>query len=234
MRYIIVDDDIFFRDMMSGLIAEADECGDAEIVQYGFDDIILSGTEDDDVFFLDIADGGDENAGIKLARDIRDVNERSHIVFVTSYGSKMRDSLTGMIRPSEFLIKPVSGAEKEKLFSFLKLLHEKQNRTISLKKGAKHFDVAIRDIIYIRKTDRKTSVYTGDSFYQIGQTFVKVLERLDKNFIVVDKGVAVNIKRARAYEPAKRLIHMEGGIVIYCSRDRARMHSDILEKLEVL
>ena len=234
MRYIIVDDDKFFCDAMSGLLGGAPETEDAEIRRHGFDDVELSGIEDDDVFFLDIADGSDENAGIRLARRIREENDRAHIVFITSYERKVRDTITGLIRPSGFLVKPICGVEEEKLRAFLKLLHEKDNKTISLKSGTKYFDVAVKDIIYIRKTDRKTSVYTENSFYQVRQTFVKILKELDDNFIVVDKGAAVNIKKALAYEPATRLIHMEGGVTVYCSRDRAKMHRDILNRLEVI
>ena len=234
MRYIIVDDDRFFGDMMRGLIGDAPGAEDAEILTYGFDDLRLDGIDDDDVFFLDIADGSDENAGIRLARGLRGKNDKAHIVFITSYESKVRDALTGLIRPSEFLVKPIAGVEKEKLYAFLELINEKRSKTVSLKSGTKFFDVLLKDIIYIRKTDRKTAVYTKNAFYQVRQSFKKIIEELDENFIVVDKGAAVNIKKARAYEPAKRLIYMEDGTTVYCSRDKARLHAGLLEKLEVI
>lgn len=234
MRYIIVDDDRFFCETMRGLIGDAPGAEDAEILTCGFDDLSPDGIDDEDVFFLDIADGSDENAGIRLARELRGENGNAHIVFITSYESKVRDALTGLIRPSEFLVKPVAGVEKERLYAFLELINEKHNKTVSLKSGTKHFDVAVRDIIYIRKTDRKTSVYTKNAFYQVRQTFKKIIEELDENFIVVDKGAAINIKKARAYEPAKRLIHMEDGTTVYCSRDKAKLHAGLLEKLEVI
>ncbi len=231
MRYIVVDDDRFFLDRMSILLKDAPVA--AETILCGFDNKAVKTVKDDDVFFLDIDDGGDEDAGIRLARRIRTESAAAHIVFITSHDEKLRDSLAGLIRPSEFLIKPINGREKEKLYAFLSLIVGSGGRVINLKSGARHFDVCVNDILYVKKDDRKTSVFTENSFFQVRQSFSKVLEMLDEKFLVVDKGTAVNIEKVRAYEPEKRLIHMKDGTAVYCSRDRARLYRDVLGRSEV-
>ncbi len=231
MRFVIVDDDRYFREEVESLIRSAPGWQDVEIERHGFNELVTSGIDDDDVFFLDIADGSDENAGIRLARRIRSIRERAHIVFVTSYNDKLRETLTGLIRPSEFLIKPLCGFEKEKLYEFLRYLSNSKNKNINLKSGAKYFDVAIDDILYLRRDDRKTSVYTKNAFFQVRQSLSAIVSMLDENFLVVDKGTAVNINRAQSYDSERRLIYMENNTAIYCSRDKARLYRDILGSL---
>ncbi|HIT84421.1 MAG TPA: response regulator transcription factor [Candidatus Ornithomonoglobus intestinigallinarum] len=234
MRFIIVDDDKFFREEVASLIRSVPGCGGAEAELHGFDDFAAVNIADDDVFFLDIADGSDENAGIQLACRIRRLSEKAHIVFVTSYTDKLRDALAGMIRPSEFLIKPLRGVEREKLFAFLRLLSASQIKKIHLKSGTKHFDVVMSDILYLHRDGRKTSVYTKNSFFQVSQSLSGIVEMLDDNFLIIDKGTAVNIKHAKAYDPAHRLIYLENGSSIYCSRDKARAYRNILNGLGVV
>ncbi len=231
MRFVIVDDDRYFREEVESLIRSAPGWQDVEIERHSFNELVTVDVDDNDVFFLDIADGKDENAGIRLARRIRSIRERAHIVFVTSYNDKLRETLTGLIRPSEFLIKPLCGFEKEKLYEFLRYLSNSKNKNINLKSGAKYFDVAIDDILYLRRDDRKTSVYTKNAFFQVRQSISAIVSMLDENFLVVDKGTAVNINRAQSYDSERRLIYMENNTAIYCSRDKARLYRDILGSL---
>ena len=232
MRFVIVDDDRYFREEVESLIRSAPGWQDVEIERHSFNELVTVDVDDNDVFFLDIADGKDENAGIRLARRIRSIRERAHIVFVTSYNDKLRETLTGLIRPSEFLIKPLCGFEKEKLYEFLRYLSNSKNKNINLKSGAKYFDVVINDILYLRRDDRKTSVYTKNAFFQVRQSLSAIVSMLDENFLVVDKGTAVNINRAQSYDPERRLIYMENNTAIYCSRDKARLYRDILGSLD--
>lgn len=234
MKFVIVDDNEFFRRELGNLIKSMPGYENAEVIFSGFDGGKVQKTEDDDVFFLDIDDGNDENAGIKLACKIRETNARAHIVFITSHSDKIRQTLAGLIRPSEFIVKPLRGIEKEKLFAFLRLLGASEIPKINLKCGAKHFDVTVSEILYIHREDRKTAVYTENAFFQVRQSLSAIMDMLDDNFIVVDKGTAINIKKARAYDPEQRLIRMENNEKIYCSRDKARIYRDVLLGLEVI
>lgn len=238
MRIVIVDDEPYFVNRLVELIkawGKRKYGRKIDIVTYDrFEDAFAEKVGDNDIFILDIADRQNENAGLELAEEIRLQSDSVHIVFLTSYGEKIRDTLKKLIRPSEFLLKPLGEEERDRLYELLEMLAQKdKNRYIELSAGGMPMELSEDDILYIIRENRKTSVYTVNSYIQLRRSFSSVMEMLDDRFVVVDKGTAVNWDKVRAYDPENRILYLENRKGLYCSRERARQLKDRLHRLEV-
>lgn len=154
---------------------------------------------------------------------LRDKNIESHVIFVTSHNEKIRDILCGLVRPSEFLIKPLNGVERERLFKVLDaIVHKVNEHGISLNVGNMTYYVSLNEILYIRKENRKTVIHTQDRSIMTRESFSSVFERLGEGFAVIDKGTAVNLSEIRAFNPKKRFLYLRNGTELYYARDRAK------------
>lgn len=226
MRIFIFDDELFFLNGLQNEIEKWARDNKKEITELltagSTEDICAEMIYDDDVFFLDIADGDNENAGIRLAHKIRKKNSLAHIIFVTSHSEKIREAMTGLIRPSEFLIKPLNETEKEKLHMLLgSVFNMNEAQSIEIKIGRDSIHILPDDILYVSRELRKTVIVTHSQRYMIREAFSSLTERLGEGFIVADKGTCVNTNKIRSWNPAKRQINI-GDTEIYYSRERSR------------
>lgn len=228
MRIYIVDDEGFFLEHFKCLIEEWSHDKthipiDVNIFNE-FNDIYITTVLDDDVFILDIADADNENAGIEFAARIRDINAEAHIIFVTSHGEKKYDVFDGLLRPSQFLMKPIDVIEKKKLFDALDMIYKKnKSETITLTMSKKQKSVDMQDIVYIQKDNRKLKVCTQNAVFYVNESFSNVFRRLSDNFIRIDKGSAVNSDMCVAYDERNKELLMNTGAELTCSREGARL-----------
>lgn len=226
MRIFIFDDELFFLNGLQNEIekwAEDNKKEITELLTFGSTkELCAEIICDDDVFFLDIADGGDENAGIVLAHEIRKKNSLAHIIFVTSHYEKIREAMTGLIRPSEFLIKPLDETEKEKLHILLSSVFSMNDaESVDIKIGRDRIHILLNEILYISREMRKTVIVTQRQRYMIREAFSSLAERLGEGFVIADKGTCVNVNKISSWNPAKRQINIDGA-EIYYSRERNR------------
>lgn len=226
MRIFIFDDEEYFLNNLKNEISDRAERNMKELPELrtvrsmqGISDEKLY---DDDVFFLDIADGENENAGLRLAHEIRKRNVNAHIIFVTSHYEKIRDAVGGLIRPSEFLVKPLCGAEKEKLYMLLDSLFSTASKEcVTVKIGHDNINIPLNEILCISRDMRKTVIVTGSRRYMIREAFTSLTERLGDKFIIADKGVAVNISKIDSWNQNSRILTI-GDNEIYYSRERSK------------
>lgn len=226
MRIFIFDDEVYFLDSLKKEIEiwakENNKTIDCLTAVGSTQDFCVKRLYDDDIFFLDIADGQNENAGIRLAREIRRQNAALHIIFVTSHHEKIRDAVSGLIRPSEFLIKPLGGAEREKLHILLNsLFGSGESESIEIKIGHDNIRISLREILFIAREKRKTVIVTGNQRYMIRESFSSLTARLNGDFVVTEKGAAVNVGKIEAWNPSDRRITI-CDTQMYYSRERSK------------
>ncbi len=179
--------------------------------------------ENGDVIFLDISTDTNADFGIDAAQHLREKNGECYIIFITSHGDKIRDALSGLICPAEFLTKPLRNTEKERLYAVMDAILEKSSqKNIDFHVGNTIYSIPIRDILYIQKENRKTAVYTQNQCLLLRETFSGVFEKLDESFAVIDKGTAVNVDEISAVNPKKRFLYLKTGKELYYARDRAK------------
>lgn len=227
MRIIIFDDDKGFTDefeqVLNGYLKEKG------INNCRFEIVHDEGTvyrlriDKDDILFLDISTPENENFGIEAAKYLRDRCGEFYVIFITSHGDKIRDALSGLVRPAEFLTKPLENIERERLFMVLDAIFVRaEKRNISFNVGNTVYSIPSDDILYIRRENRKTALYTQNQCLMLRETFTSVFEKLGEGFVVIDKGTAVNIDEIWTVDPKKRLMYLRNGKELYYARDRAK------------
>lgn len=175
-----------------------------------------------DIAVLDISIPGDENYGIKFAQKIRQQYKNSHIIFLTSNEGKITEVFSGLIRPSQFIVKLHNTSELEDVIDEILIETYKRDSTISVSYGRNEYILRTSNIILIQKDGRKTSVFLVDRQIHVTDSLNSIAKNLPLNFIWVDKGVIVNLRMVREVEYPKKILIMADGQSVYMSRNSVR------------
>lgn len=171
-----------------------------------------------EIVFLDISTEENENTGLDIAKTIRQSNENAHIIFTTTRTDKMHECFEGFIRPTQFLVKPVC---KDKITELLKqIVDRKMNsgKYIIVKFGRCDYLLNVDEIYFIQKDDRKTCVNLTNRKIEVTNTLASIMNNLPEYFMLVEKGVIVNLKMIDNVDFSKRLIYLKNDSTAYMSR----------------
>ncbi|MGN1482041.1 LytR/AlgR family response regulator transcription factor [Porcipelethomonas sp.] len=144
------------------------------------------------LLFLDIEFPGMD--GIELSKKIRNYykNMKMQIIFIsfkTDYAMELFD-----IQPFNFLIKPL---KEEKVYSCLTKYMIYYNQTYQFfeytYENMRH-RIALNEIIYFESDGKKMIMHTIDNNIAFYGVFASVAEKLRSQFVVVKRGVLVNIQ----------------------------------------
>lgn len=189
-----------------------------------------------DIFFLDINIENDQNYGINIAKKIREKSADCHIVFLTSYTEKIDQVLSDLIKPSQFLTKPLKIAKINKLMNDIVVEFIKSDNYITLKFRRYHYVVNVNDIIAITKKSRNTVFMLPNRQIEITEPVKNFFDKLPSCFITVDKGTVVNLYKIIKVDYANRYIYLTDNINISMSRnskkkvETALMRFNLMEK----
>lgn len=147
------------------------------------------------VAFIDTRLHGKRQNGFSIAAAIREQLPKSHIVFMSSYQEDMVFCLKNLIRPSAFLLKPLSRSEILSLFNSI-------DEEIRRKKSCDVFSVSTHEyrrsfevgkIVYFSTFGKKLILKTSDGekveFYG---TIRELEDKFDGRFIRCHSGFLVN------------------------------------------
>ena len=148
-----------------------------------------------DLIFLDIEFAKNEFNGIEVGKFIRDVQkDNSTSIVYISWESKYSMELF-VLRPFDFLIKPIEPVNIRDVMKRFIEIHGKQNDLFIYKKGFDTYKVKIKDIVYIESSNRKIIIHRAngskDEFYgSLKEIYNEQLSKLD--FLFIHASFAVN------------------------------------------
>jgi DNA-binding LytR/AlgR family response regulator len=172
-----------------------------------------------DIVFLDISTNEDENDGLWTARGIRSINEKTHIIFVTSRKDKIAQSFDGFVRPTDFLIKPVDQGRVHELLENIVRQMIRSYDYISFKFGRIEYLLRIDEICSIQKFAHKMIVSTENRSIEVTNTISGLRDILPDHFVQVDKGIIINLNFTYEIDYAKRCIDLKNGMRFSISRN---------------
>lgn len=180
MRIAICDDEKLFRNILKQYL-------EVYALTYSFDfvftefpsgDKLLSSETDFDLIFMDYAMHSIN--GIDTVDALRKRNDRTVVIFISSYKEVVFDSLK--VQPHRFLTKPV---EKDKLYealgSFLELYGKQKYILLFSPSADKTCRIAEDTIIYAEADNMYSRVRTDGDFYVYKHTLSELEKRLDSD-----------------------------------------------------
>ncbi len=154
-------------------------------------DAYINNNERYDVIFLDME--MKELNGIETANKIREVDEHTIIIFVTSHTEYMRESFK--CSPFRFLVKPVEDDEFKEVFRDVCKKLKKQRKIFTFSENKTRVRLFCDDIIYCESQDHWIWIHTKEQTYKICKTLTELYESLDKEMMYrVHKSFIINFR----------------------------------------
>lgn len=198
MRIAICDDNNDYINIIEDYIeklnksnAECDAYESGENLVFAY----INHNERYDVIFLDMEMEGIN--GIETANKIREIDEHTIIVFVTSHTEYMKDSFK--CSPFRFLVKPVEYTEFQEVFYDICKKLKKQRKTFTFTENKTRIRLFCDDIIYCESQDHWIRIYTKEQTYKICKTLTDLHELLDKEVVCrVHKSFLINLQYVKS------------------------------------
>lgn len=148
------------------------------------------------------------SSGIDIARDIRKIDNKSPIIFITShedYALKILKSLyniNGFISKKDNQFEENLNIQLENLISFAD-----HNLYLSFIVNNTRYHILMSSILYIEIVDRKTLIHiVGEEPISVNLSLEKMQELLDNRFDRIHKSCIDNIARAKIVSKRKRYV----------------------------
>ncbi|MBR6688516.1 MAG: response regulator transcription factor [Clostridia bacterium] len=160
-----------------------------------------------DILFLDINFNNGKN-GIEFANELRKVNKKFKLVFVTSHFEYAM--LAFSCKTFDYILKPI---DIDKITYVLERLKDDlmAARTRFIKVN-KDYTIRTEDIYYIEHNKSKTAIYTKDSVYETTNSLNTILDSLPDYFIRNHRSFIINQNEVAKIDKDDRLIYFNNGL----------------------
>jgi DNA-binding LytR/AlgR family response regulator len=173
------------------------------ITSYKRGEELIGNWENFDIVFLDIRMSGMD--GMEAAKSIRKKDMQVEIIFITSHIGLTREALA--VHAFEYLEKPVS---KEVLYhqmdevlekiSRYKQIEAKRKEIVEINAGKSVIRIAVDDIYYFERNDRKIKAVTKKGSFIVNETISSLEQKLKTfDFVMPHQSFVVNINQMQDY-----------------------------------
>ena len=182
---------------------------------------VVGRTRDYDILLLDIQMGG--QSGVDLAKDIRTVDERTVIIFITGLPDFIQEGYD--VSALHYLMKPVDEGKLVAVLDKAVAQVKKQGSDapfVLLPVEGEVVRFAVRDVLYIESFAHDSVLVTGDGSVTIRMPISKLEEKLGEWMCRCHRSYLVNLRRVAKI--TKTDITLDDGRSIPLSR---RMYGDV-------
>lgn len=187
------------------------------------------------VYFLDL-DYKTSFTGIDLANELRHIDPRAFIIFVTTHDEMALLTLQYKTEPLDFIIKD-SSDYRERIQKCLLNIITKSKLTVShvsekipFSSHHKEYFIPWRDIVYIETiSPHKCSVHYKDGILEVCNSLKEIFTTLNSHFVFCHKSCIANTLRIKELNKEKGSILFDNGISCLCS---SRKYNEIKRMLQ--
>ncbi|MDK2564651.1 LytTR family DNA-binding domain-containing protein [Romboutsia sedimentorum] len=194
-RVVICEDEDNQREILKDFICKSfkDISDQIEILEFSSGEELLAHQNLDgiDIFFLDIQ--MDKLTGMDVAKKIRESNDTSEIIFITSLLEYVQEGYK--VRAYRYLLKPVKYEDlKENILSCVSdIIKKRENFIIIEHKGITN-KIPVSTITYIDIIKRDITIHTTQGAYHTISSLSKIEKELEKyNFFRCHKSYLINV-----------------------------------------
>jgi DNA-binding LytR/AlgR family response regulator len=193
---VICEDEVRQREILREFICKSfEEVSDQiEILEFSSGEELLAqeNLEGIDIFFLDIQ--MDKLTGMDVAKKIREKNDISEIIFITSLLDYVQEGYK--VRAYRYLIKPIKCEDlKENILSCISDIIKKRDNFMIVEGNGISYKIPIKEITYIEIIKKDITIHTIDKDYNT-KNRIKNLEKelLMYNFFRCHKSYLINME----------------------------------------
>lgn len=232
IRIAICDDDYQITEQLKNIISvyEVEKSEDFYCDTYNSGESLLKAEQKYDIIFLDVYMNGLN--GFDTAKEVRKEDKIVEIIYLTSYSGYTREALS--VHAFEYLEKPI---KKSEIYHQLdeviaKILHRRENEDnrhiiMEFNAGKSQLRLALEDIYYFEREDRKIKVVTKKGNFTLYDTISSIEKRVKPHdFILSHQSFIVNINHMRDY--VKDEIFMMNNDVIPLAQKRAAEFKQVM------
>lgn len=149
-----------------------------------------------DLAIMDIELG--ENSGIQTAQTAEKINPHLQIIFISQY----LDYISPVYEAPHlyFIYKPdLNQYLKPAIEKACTLIHELKTRILDISWNREPFHILEKNIIYMERSRRTTTIYTETNTYHTSEKLIELLPRLKSNFIRCHQSFIVNTDYVSAF-----------------------------------
>lgn len=171
------------------------------------------------LFFIDIDLGGDIN-GLELAKEIRKIQPRCYIVFVTTHSEMSFLTFSYKVEALDFILKDNPEELKSRVHQCLIMALNRsenesvnENKILTLKIG-EHVRVFLQDEIKffeVSPENRRIIIHGVDTIMEFPGKLKDIEKCVDERFVRCHRGFIVNKDYVERVDVGERIIYIEGG-----------------------
>jgi DNA-binding LytR/AlgR family response regulator len=219
MNIAVCDDEDFQREIICGYInAFRQRYKDITVTQYDSGEALIKkfGKQKYNIIFLDI--NMKKIDGIETAREIRKLDEKAIIIFITSFTRFISMAFT--VKAFQFLVKPLSlenfNVEFERAIAQYNINYYKY----VLRSGISIDTINLGDIVYLEQYQRQLNIYLNDGTVRASSDRLNREEiRLSMHgFVRVHQGYLVNLAYVKSIEEKNIVLTIEKQLPISVRR----------------
>lgn len=172
---------------------------------------IIDINEDNKIYILDIE--LEDSSGIDIARKIRKNDWSSLIIFSTAHFELFPQVFSDKLMIFDYITK-YDDHENNLANTLNKCINIiTQNNTIYFKSKSEYYNIKLNSILYIMydKYNRKTIIKTIDNEYSINNTLISLKDKLNKDFIQINRSTIINKNNVKNLNVKKRYIEFNNG-----------------------
>lgn len=174
------------------------------------------------LYMLDVQYSKHMFDGIEIAKQIRNHDRDSYIVFITSCAHSIQIVMKGLIRPAGFFIKPVETGDIEILLGdiyrdFLNI-EGVGSYIFNVNIGSTIYRIEYDQILYFEAFQKKVYIHTSNQRIGYYDSLSSLESRLGEQFIRCHKSYIINKDKVLRIDFSDNRIVMENGAEIDISR----------------
>ena len=176
-----------------------------------------------------------ESLGVRIAANLRKLYPQSHIIFMAEDADFSLSSFNkNLIFPSGFLIGQQGIEELDDILDEIIRYEMLERKLITVTHDYKTYFISTDDIFYLEKINRKTKIITSQRVLDTNQSLFSLMEELGNQFIMVDRGIVVNIYKVSYIDYSHNMIIMQNGDHLNLARNRKHTLRQRLDTQRIL
>ncbi len=174
-----------------------------------------------DLVFMDIYLRDED--GITVVREMRKISPATDVVFATISDSHALAAFS--VNAIHYLVKPYT---EEDILEALRRARapkalDRTESSLTISIGRDIYNLLQRDIIRVESDNHKTNIYMKNgSVYSTRMQFGKVEEELDRHFMTINRGLAINMRYVTKWG-TQEVVLSDGRTCLVSRRNRQRL-----------